>query len=155
MKAKIFTFLILSGIGVYAYVRYQQNKTNTTYQAEAFAPMPDDSGSDGNTSGQTSGYFDYSSLPCAEVLAIVTRNGVLRQELHDYQMQSTALRYVSLWEYSGIHFVVLRFQKGKKEYVYCNIDPGIWSVFVENAHGSYGKGYHKYIRPNTNCNCGK
>ncbi len=155
MKAKILTILILSSIGVYAFVRYQDHKTNQNNQAKAFIAMPDDVDANYQTSIQASGPFDYSSLACEEVLRIVTQNGVLRQELQDYEMQSSALQYVSLWEYSGINFVVLRFQKGKRDYIYCNIDQGIWNSFVENAHGSYGKSYHKYLRPKTRCNCGK
>lgn len=44
MKAKIFTFLILTGIGVFEYVRDQYYKTNTAYQAEAFVSLPNESG---------------------------------------------------------------------------------------------------------------
>lgn len=64
-------------------------------------------------------------------------------------MNSTALNNVYLYEYDGIYYVVIRFQDGRHEYIYCNIDLRNWNRFANNDEDSYDRGYQNWIRPYT------
>jgi hypothetical protein len=92
---------------------------------------------------------------CDELLELVQNEGDRIQYLGDSDMNSTALNKASLYEYDGIYYVVIRFQDGNHEYVYCDIDLSYWNRFADNDEESYGRGYQNWIRPYTSCDCGR
>lgn len=92
---------------------------------------------------------------CGELLELVQKNGDRIQYLDDGDMNSTALNKASLYEYDGIYYVVIRFQGGNHEYIYCDIDLSYWNRFADNDEDSYGRGYQNWIRPYTSCDCGR
>lgn len=92
---------------------------------------------------------------CDELLELIQNDGDRILYLDDSDMNSTALNNVSLYEYDGIYYVVVRFQDGNHEYIYCDIDLSYWNKFVDNDEDSYGRGYQNWIRPYTSCDCGR
>ena len=92
---------------------------------------------------------------CDELLELIQNEGDRIQYLDDSDMNSTALNKASLYEYDGMYYVVIRFQDGNHDYIYCDIDLSYWNRFADNDEDSYGRGYQKWIRPNTSCGCGR
>lgn len=92
---------------------------------------------------------------CDELLELIQSEGDRIQYLDDGDMNSDALYKVELYEYDGIYYVIIQFQSGSQEYIYCDINKSYWNRFVDNDDDSYGSGYHNWIRPNTSCGCGK
>lgn len=92
---------------------------------------------------------------CDELLELIQNDGDRIQYMDDNDMQSTALNRVILYEYENVYYVVIRFQDGSQDYIYCDIDKSFWNRFVNNDDESYGKGYHNWIRPYTSCRCGR
>lgn len=92
---------------------------------------------------------------CDELLELIQDEGDRVRYLDDSDMNSTALNNVSLYEYNGIYYVVIRFQDGSHDYIYCDIDLSYWNRFADNDEDSYGRGYQNWIRPNTSCGCGR
>lgn len=92
---------------------------------------------------------------CDQLVEFIKRRGNISQYLSDADMNSTALNKASLYEYDGMYYVVIRFQDGNHDYIYCDIDLSYWNRFADNDEDSYGRGYQKWIRPYTSCNCGR
>ncbi|MCO6463528.1 MAG: hypothetical protein J5I52_05200 [Saprospiraceae bacterium] len=92
---------------------------------------------------------------CDELLEFIQNEGDRIRYLDDSDMNSTALNNVSLYEYDGIYYVVIRFQDGNHEYIYCDIDLSYWNRFADNVEDSYGRGYQNWIRPYTSCDCSR
>lgn len=92
---------------------------------------------------------------CDELLEFIQNEGDRIRYIDDSDMNSTALNNVSLYEYDGIYYVVIRFQDGNHEYIYCDIDLSYWNRFADNDEESYGRGYQNWIRPYTSCDCGR
>jgi hypothetical protein len=92
---------------------------------------------------------------CDELLELIQNEGDRIRYLDDSDMNSTALNNVSLYEYDGIYYVVIKFQDGNHEYIYCDIDLSYWNRFADNDEDSYGRGYQNWIRPYTSCGCGR
>jgi negative regulator of genetic competence, sporulation and motility len=92
---------------------------------------------------------------CDELLEFIQNEGDRIRYIDDSDMNSTALNNVSLYEYDGIYYVVIRFQDENHEYIYCDIDLSYWNKFVDNDEDSFGRGYQNWIRPYTSCDCGR
>ncbi len=92
---------------------------------------------------------------CDELLELIQNEGDRIRYLDNDDMNSTALNNVSLYKYNGIYYVALRFLDNNHEYIYCDINLSYWNRFANNDEGSYGKGYQNWIRPYTNCGCGR
>jgi len=92
---------------------------------------------------------------CDELLEFIQNEGDRIRYLDDSDMNSTALYSVSLYEYDDIYYVVIRFQDGNHEYIYCDIDLSYWNRFADNVEDSYGRGYQNWIRPYTSCDCSR
>lgn len=94
---------------------------------------------------------DISELSCDELQQLVLDDGYQIEELSSYDMNSSALNYIALYEYDGTSYVIASFNSGGT-YIYCDVDRSAWNSFTENEEQSYGSAFHNHLSYYT-CDC--